>query len=435
MRLGLRLKILLPGAVVLAATVIAAGAAGVLQGKASAELDRVREVHLPAFDAAFTAGEAEAARAALEGALDRAKAHQRTAFLLGGALLVGAAVLAGAVALLVANGVAGPLETLSAAARRVADGDLAASVEARGDDETARLARSFGAMVERLRGILGELQSSSAALVAAADEISALTGAQGEMAERHAHGIAEAIATTQTFAEAARLAAGRAGTVLEVAEKGAARSAEGAAAAAAGLEGLRAIEGSVDAIVEQGRRLGAKARQVGEIVETVRELAYQSQVLSLNASIEAARAGEAGRGFAVVAAEVRALAEQSGKSGDAIARMLKDIQDAVDATLALTERGRQEMAASAGRLRASSESLEAIGEVVRETTGAATEIAGAVRDQSAGLAQISASMREVAGGTLETSERLQLLEAAAAQLRETAARISGIAAGFRVKGG
>ena len=123
------------------------------------------------------------------------------------------------------------------------------------------------------------------------------------------------------------------------------------------------------------------------MVETVRDLAAQSHVLSLNASLEAARAGEAGKGFAVVASEVRALADQSGKGADRIARIVRDIQAAIQTTLDQTTAGAASVEGSAARIRASGDSLRDLGGIVNETSGAAREIAGAVQQQSTGIAQ------------------------------------------------
>ena len=170
------------------------------------------------------------------------------------------------------------------------------------------------------------------------------------------------------------------------------------------------------------------------IIETVKDLATRSHVLSLNASIEAVRAGEAGRGFAVVAAEVRALSEQSADAAAHIGKMVEASLEAIQSTLALTEASRQGMVGSLEEVRASGLRLGEIGAIVKETGDAAQEIARVVQQQSLGVGQIAGAMRELDGGMEETLERIQGLDRAAAHLQGTAARISQLVGCFRLDG-
>jgi len=189
----------------------------------------------------------------------------------------------------------------------------------------------------------------------------------------------------------------------------------------------------VGRIVSQSTHLLDQAKAVGDIVETVKDLATQSHVLSLNASIEAVRAGEAGKGFGVVATEVRALAEQSGQAAARIGKMVQEILAAIQATLDLTERSRAGMEGSLDAIRASGQSLSQIGAIVKETSEAALQIATAVQQQSTGVGQIAGAMRDLDAGMEETVARIQGLEQAAAHLKVTSSRISEIVSGFRVE--
>ncbi|HYD40846.1 MAG TPA: methyl-accepting chemotaxis protein, partial [Anaeromyxobacter sp.] len=256
--------------------------------------------------------------------------------------------------------------------------------------------------------------------------------AQSAMLERQASGVAETSSTTRELEQTSSVAASHAASVLEVARKAADMSAAGQQAAERSAGELERIQASVESIVGQSSHLYDQARQVGDIVETVRDLATQSHVLSLNASIEAVKAGEAGKSFAVVAQEVRALAEQSGASATTIAKMVEDILTAVQATRETTERGSQGMAGSLGQIRASGDSLREIGSIVRETSDAALQIASAFQQQSTGIGQIAAAMRDLDKGMEETIGRIRALELSSQQVAETATRISGIANEFTV---
>jgi methyl-accepting chemotaxis protein len=379
----------------------------------------------------FEDGSKEAQKA-MDEALADADTEQSRSIWIGALILLTSAVLAAFVAWLVSGTTSRPIHNLSQAALRIAEGDLTQEVKIESEDEIGVLARSFGQMVARLRELVSTLKSASEEMATAAEQLSDHTRAQSAMLERQASGVAETSSTTRQLEQSSSVAASRAAAVLEVARRAAEMSDAGRTAAEESAGELSRIQGSVAGIVSHNAQLLEQARQVGDIVETVRDLATQSHVLSLNASIEAAKAGEAGRSFAVVAQEVRALAEQSGQGATRIGRMVEDILTAVQSTRDMTQRGSLGMAGSLDRIRASGESLREIGGIVRETSDAALHIASAVQQQSTGITQIAVAMRDLDKGMEETVGRIRALEMSAQLVAETATRISGVAAEFRL---
>jgi len=378
------------------------------------------------------AGRSTMARAAMTAGFEAARRLQFRAALLGAVILVVAAFGAAALSWWLAAGLSRPLEALQVAARRIAEGDLTVPIEVTSDDEVGALASSFRAMAGRLREIIATLRASSTELSGAAADLEKATRAQTALLERQASGVAQTNTTTRELERTSGVAASRASAVLEVARRAAEVSEQGLASAGRSAEGIRQIQESVGRVVAQSTRLRDQAQAVGDIVETVKDLAAQSHVLSLNASIEAVRAGEAGKGFAVVATEVRALAEQSGQAAARIGRMVQEILGAIQATLDLTERSRQGMEGSLDAVRASGASLGQIGAIVKETADAALQIATAVQQQSGGVGQIAGAMRDLNGGMEETLARIQALEQAATHLRATSSRISEVVTAFKI---
>ena len=373
------------------------------------------------------------ARADTAAGFESARRLQARAAWQGPLLLVVAALGAMALAWRLATGVSGPLETLQRAAGRIAQGDLTVPVEIQTQDEVGALARAFATMAERLRALLGTLRASSGQLTEAALELDQLMRAQRGLLERQASGVAETSTTTREQEQSAGLASDRATAVGEVARRAGDLGTRGQASAERSAAGIQRIQGAVGLIVGQSTQLLGQASAIGEIVETVKDLATQSHVLSLNASIEAVRAGEAGKGFGVVAAEVRGLAEQSGQAAARIGRLVQEIQSAIQATLELTERSRRGVEESLDDIRASGESLGAIGAIVRETSEAALQIATVVQQQGGGVGQIAGAMRDLDAGMAETVQRIQVMEQAAAHLRATSGRIAAAMAGFRIE--
>jgi methyl-accepting chemotaxis protein len=378
------------------------------------------------------AAETARSRAAVAQGFEEARTLQRRSVAAGAIILLLAALGSAALALVLAYRVSRPLVALEAAALRIADGDLTQEIVSSSRDEVGSLAESFRRMTERLRAIVSTLKTAATELGRAAERLTEHTRAQSAILERQASNVSETSATTRELEQTSQVAANQAESVLEVARKAARMSETGHTAAERSVVGLQQIQASVQDIMGQSGQLLDHARQVGDIVETVRDLAVQSHVLSLNASIEAARAGESGKGFAVVAAEVRALAEQSGDSAGKIQKIVQDMLTAVQATRTMTENGSREMEGSVEQIRASGESLREIGGIVRETSDAALQIATAVQQQSQGVAQIALAMRDLDGGMDETVARIQVLHDSARELTDTAVRISAIADGFRV---
>ncbi len=377
-------------------------------------------------------GEAGKAQQAMDDALARAADEQQRSIAVGVVILFVTALLGALAAWLISGATSRPVRNLRSAALRIAQGDLTHPIQVESADDVGVLARAFQQMVQRLRELVSTLKSASEEMATAAEQLADHTRAQSAMLERQASGVAETSSTTRQLEQSASVAAARAAAVLDVARRAGEMSEAGREAAERSLSELRRIQGSVEGIVTQSTGLLEQARQVGEIVETVRDLATQSHVLSLNASIEAAKAGAAGRSFAEVAQEVRALAEQSGLGATRIGKMVEDILVAVQTTRDMTERGSQGMAGSLDQIRASGDSLRDIGGIVRETSDAALHIASAVQQQSTGITQIAMAMRDLDKGMEETVGRIRALEHSAQLVAETATRISGVAAEFRL---
>ncbi len=335
------------------------------------------------------------------------------------------------ISVLMARSINVPLRRLLEVAEAVAAGDLTREIGEASHDELGRFATSFRIMVSRLREIVAALKHAEDDLAAVADEVTNATLSQRTLLSQQANAVSQTTEATRELAQASSMASTSADQVLAVAQRAGKISKDGQDAASLGLRRLEDLEGVVKRMIAQTMDLLERASDIDQVVVTVRDVADQSHLLSLNAAIEAERAGAAGAGFAVVASEIRSLAARSSEGTDRIQKVVTQMLRSVRATLAISEEGQRSMIESGAGIRASGESLRQLGTTLEETSSSAVQIAGAVHAQSSGVTQISAAMKLVDEGMTEAVDKLQGLEQAAGRLSTTAQQMAKIVSGLR----
>ena len=254
---------------------------------------------------------------------------------------------------------------------------------------------------------------------------------QHALVQRQATSLHETSSTIQEIRQTSAVSASRAEIVLKVAGRAEELGQVGQNAVESSLSGLRGIREQIAGIVGQIQNLAERTAAVGEIVDTVQDLADQSNVLALNAAIEAARAGELGKGFGVVAREIRTLADQSIQSTGLIRTMNAEIQSAIHGAVGQTEQGNARMEEGLTQIRASGENLQEMAGVMQDSSQAARQIAASVSQQDAGIGQIATAVGSLGGAMEETVEGIRALEASATELRGTSSRIAELVEGLR----
>jgi methyl-accepting chemotaxis protein len=296
----------------------------------------------------------------------------------------------------VVEGLAGGLERLAA-------GDLVQTLDRPFAPSYEGLRANYNEAVRKLSGAMGEvadktgaIESGSREIAAAADDLSRRTEQQAATLEQTAAALDEVTSTVKNTAEGAR----RVRDLVSEAGQDAERSGEVVGRA---VQAMGSIEQS--------------AREIGQIIGVIDEIAFQTNLLALNAGVEAARAGDAGRGFAVVASEVRALAQRSAGA----AKEIKALIQASDG----------HVRAGVGLVGETGQALSRIADHVAKVNALVVQIAASAQEQASGLGQVNTAVNQMDQATQQNAAMMEQSTAAATGLRQESEHLTALVARFK----
>jgi methyl-accepting chemotaxis protein len=326
-----------------------------------------------------------------------------------------------------------PLAELTrATAEIVRSGDLTQKIDAHSQDEIGELSRTFNEMVEKLRDMATSLRQTLTRLREAVGDLDTANSQQRETITRQAAALQETQVTAQEIKQTSNMAAQKAEAVLKVTSEADEIGRSGEASIEQSLTWLTGIRSEAEEISTKIGELGTRARQIGNITQSVRDLADQSNMLALNAAIEAVRSGEHGKGFGVVAREIRNLADQSIQATHRVSDVLDGTTNAISAAIAISEKGSQKIDNGLTQMRSSGENLRRLSSIVRENSAAVRQIAAAVSQQDAGIAQIFGAVTELSKIVDDTIKRLESTDQAAEVVKSVTDQVSEIIKTYRV---
>ncbi|HEH9412719.1 TPA: methyl-accepting chemotaxis protein [Aeromonas salmonicida] len=359
--------------------------------------------------------------------LDKARLH---------IVLVSLAIAAGMglLGMLLAGSVSRPLNELARLFRELGsgDGDLTQRLKVEGHDELTQVATGFNNFVAKIHGSIEQVASNSRQLAATANEVASkaqLTQhnctAQRDRTVQVATAIHEMGATVGEIAGNASLAADVARQANEQADAGAVVVAQ----ARHGIVGLSSEIEQVAGVIES---LANQTDSIGSILDTIRSISEQTNLLALNAAIEAARAGEQGRGFAVVADEVRNLASRSAASTAEIQGMINRLQEQSARAVSAMAQGRSQSLEVVAQADEANAALGHITAHITQISDMNIQVATATEEQSSVVGEINRNVEDINQLTMETADIAHQLTESSRSLQQLSSELDKLVGNFRL---
>ena len=327
-----------------------------------------------------------------------------------------------------------PLENVVEAMQNIAsgDGDLTQELSVHGKDEVTQLSLHYNTFALKLRTTIGHLLNSANTLKQSAEALGNqasqalhISEDQSQQTEQIATAINEVTYAVQDVAKHAEQAATEVSQATEQAVSGQANIDNS-------LQQTDKLSATIEEAVNVMQKLAEESSQVGRVLDVIRSIAQQTNLLALNAAIEAARAGEQGRGFAVVADEVRLLAQRTQQSTDEVQKMIESLQQNSQAAVQVINESSSTAQATVEQAQQAQESLTSISNALHIINGLNTSIASATLQQSHVAEEINQNVTQVAGLSQSSNEAAHQLSASSEQLNQLALELNRQLAQFKV---
>jgi len=317
-----------------------------------------------------------------------------------------AVALTGAVAFLLTRMILGPIGSISAAVQHIQrEKDFTRRADVDGNDEINQMAQAVNDLVDNQSEILSGIQEQSSQVAAASEELTSTAE--------------EITGSARTSSQRVEQVSNSAQEVNNVVQDVANNISEVSSAASKSTEATKEGMSTVHQAAERINTLKNSSARVDEIMETIENIAKQTDLLALNAAIEAANAGEHGKGFAVVADEVRKLAEQTSTATSQVNSIVSEL--------------RQQSDSSVEAMQGVENKMKEVLEMIENTDQTANQIAASAEELAATMGETTDNMGEITGNVEQVASSVTQVESAAQQLGELANNLRSSANQFKLK--
>ncbi|MBZ0105163.1 MAG: methyl-accepting chemotaxis protein [Sulfuricella denitrificans] len=397
-----------------------------LQGQHYDKADKLRrEVLIPAYTKASDAIDALIGHQVSEAkkSYDHVSQLSKTVMISTIVAIIGGVLLIGLFGVLIARSIGKNVSQLQQATSRLADGELATRIQLSNEDELGIIARSFNKMAEELSGLISQTRLSADHVNKACVAVTGMTDQVSTSSQTQTDQAAIAAQSINQLNEIVKEVATRASEAVTTAEEASQVSNEGQRIVGNSVAGINAVARTIVESAKTIEALGQQSEEIGKILQVIRDIAEQTNLLALNAAIEAARAGEQGRGFAVVADEVRKLAERTAGATTEISAIIEAIQNGTQQAVNAMKSGEEQVGKSVSLANQSGESLARIGDSVNAVLQVIQQIAQAMEAEKSTSEEISLRMDKIAQTALDNNATIAEAAAEFHQMQNLAGQL------------
>ncbi|MDN6320435.1 MAG: methyl-accepting chemotaxis protein [Marinobacter sp.] len=374
----------------------------------------------------------ETARALQEVQLQRMKKQYNSAITMLVVVTLVAVLVAALIAWLLTRAITRPVNEVVEIANKVASGNL--TVEVRNDrgDEFGQLLAAFSAMVTNLRELIRGIDTGAASIASASEELSTVThqtsqgvAEQQSQTDQVATAMNEMVATVSDVARSAEAA-------FQAANDASEKSNSGEKSVKETLHFVGELSKQSANVMQQLNGLQTATNNIGTVLDVIKSVAEQTNLLALNAAIEAARAGEQGRGFAVVADEVRSLAQRTQSSAGEIETLVENLVSSAETSVSSMETGIKLAEQTLERAEYAGTTIRETAEAVDEIRNHNSQIATAAEQQTSVAEDINKNVTQIRDVGDQSAASAEQVSAASDELAQLAEGLSGQIARFKM---
>ncbi|MBI6851807.1 methyl-accepting chemotaxis protein [Pseudomonas cichorii] len=345
-------------------------------------------------------------------------------------LLITATLLTILFAWLLTKSITRPISAALHAAETIAEGNLTRPIDVDGTDEAGRLLLAMQTMQGKLRDTLQRISGSATQLASAAEELNAVTDESARGLSQQNNEIEQAATAVNEMTSAVEEVARNATSTSEASKSATTSAGDGRDLVVETVNAIERMSGDVQGTAELISNLAEESRDIGKVLDVIRGLADQTNLLALNAAIEAARAGEAGRGFAVVADEVRALAHRTQQSTSEIERMIGSIQGGTEQAVSSMRNSTERAESTLSIAKGAGLALETIHAAVEEINERNLVIASAAEEQAQVAREVDRNLVNIRDLSAQSTTGANQTTAASNELSRLAVDLNSMVSRF-----